>query len=111
MANRDIVVVGASAGGVEALTRMLVQLSPDFPASILVTVHLQALGKSLLPNVLARATPLPVCFAKDGEVLKHGEILVAPPDRHMIVEDRHVHLNRGPKENHSRPAINPLFRT
>src|SRR6516164_1360754 len=111
METRDIVVVGASAGGVEAIGRMLKQLPPKFPAAVLVTLHVPALGQSRLPEVFARAGQLPAAHAQDGEMIERGKVLVAPPDHHLIVEDRHVHLVRGPKENHSRPAINPLFRS
>jgi two-component system chemotaxis response regulator CheB len=111
MPTRDIVVVGASAGGIDALTRVLAQLPANFPAAILVTLHVSPLGVSLLPKVLARAGKLPVTHAQNGETMERGKVLVAPPDQHMIVENSHVHLTRGPKENHSRPSINPMFRS
>ena len=111
MATRDIIVVGASAGGVDALTRMIGQLPADFPAAVLLTVHIPPIGESLLPVVLRRAGALRAMHARDGERIEQGKMLIAPPDRHMIVEDRHVHLTRGPKENYARPAIDPMFRS
>src|SRR5215471_1830119 len=111
MATRNIIVAGASAGGVDALRDLLAQLPGEFPGALLLTVHVPPLGDSLLPNILTRAGPLRATHAQDGSLIEPGKILVAPPDLHMIVEDSHVHLTHGPKENHARPAINPLFRS
>lgn len=109
--SRDIIVIGASAGGVEALRGLVGALPADFPASILVVVHTAPRGVSLLARVLDRAGPLPAAFAQDGEPIRRGRIYAAPPDRHLLVRAGHVHLSRGPKENRTRPAVNPLFRT
>jgi len=111
MAARNIIVAGASAGGVDALRNLLAQLPAEFPGAVLVTVHIPPLGDSRLPNVLTHAGPLRAMHAQDGSLIETGKILVAPPDLHMIIEDGHVHLTHGPKENHVRPAINPLFRS
>ena len=95
----------------DALTRMTAQLPEDLPAALLLSVHMPPLGRSLLPEILSRSTPLKVSFAENGSPIEYGSMLIAPPDRHLIVEKEHVHLSRGPKENHVRPAINPLFRS
>jgi two-component system chemotaxis response regulator CheB len=83
MANRDIVAIGTSAGGVEALTFLAKEFPPQFPASVLVTIHLPSEIRSTLDEVLSRAGPLPARFAGDGDVLKTGRIYVAPPNRHL----------------------------
>ena len=105
-----IVVVGASQGGVEALRRLVRGLPADFPAPVLVVLHVGA-AQSLLPSLLHGHGGLSASHAFDGEALKPGHILVAPPDRHMRVLDGHVELTRGPRENWARPAVDPLFRS
>lgn len=110
-ASRDIIVIGASAGGVEALRALVADLPADLPASIFVVIHTAPRGVSLLARILDRAGPLPAAFAQDGDPIRAGRIYVAPPDRHLLVREEHVHLSRGPKENRTRPAVNPLFRT
>jgi two-component system chemotaxis response regulator CheB len=108
---RSIVVVGASAGGVEALARLFALLPPDLPAAVFVVLHMLSGGRSMLPEILARAGSLPVRPARDSEAIVTGHVYVAPPDHHMLVRDGRVHLNRGPRENGHRPAIDPLFRS
>jgi two-component system chemotaxis response regulator CheB len=103
--------LGASAGGVDALGRVLGGLPPDLPAALCVVLHIPPSSRGLLADVLARQTPLRVTTAVDGEGLQPGCVYVAPPDKHLLVEDGHVALERGPKENGSRPAIDPLFRS
>lgn len=111
MPNRDLVVIGASAGGIGALRQLCAALSRDLKAAVLVVVHTPASSAPLLPRVLRRAGCLNVVSPSDGEEIQKGIIYVAPPDRHMVVEGHHVWLVRGPRENHHRPAIDPTFRS
>ena len=111
MSQRDIVVIGASAGGIQALTTLVAGLPQDFPASLLVVVHVPPYTISRLPEILNRAGPLPAAHAQQGEMIAPGRIYVAPPDRHLLVRTGWIELSRGPRENHARPAIDPLFRT
>ncbi len=111
MATRDTIVIGASAGGVEALLEIASALPPDFPASIFIVLHQPPTGKSVLPALLSRVGPLPATHAEDGEVIRTGHIYVAPPDLHMLLEDGRIRLARGPRENRHRPAADPLFRS
>lgn len=101
-------VIGASAGGVQALRTLAAGLPPDFPSALLVVLHVGA-HPSILPEVLAWAGPVPVSHAVDGEIVRPGHIHIAPPDRHMLLEGDKLRLTRGPKEHHARPAIDPLF--
>jgi two-component system, chemotaxis family, protein-glutamate methylesterase/glutaminase len=111
MANRDIVVVGGSAGSIEAVSELVRGLPPDFPATLFVVVHFPGSASSTLPRILARAGALPAWHARDCEPVTTGRIYVARPNCHMILEDGRVRLTSGPKENGSRPAIDPLFRS
>jgi two-component system chemotaxis response regulator CheB len=111
MANRDIVVVGASAGGVEALSRLVGHLPSDLEAALFIASHSAPYSPSLLPAILSRAGPLPATHAVHGEAIRRGRVYVAPPDHHMLLEDHGVRLTRGPKENRFRPAVDPLFRS
>jgi two-component system, chemotaxis family, protein-glutamate methylesterase/glutaminase len=107
---RNIIVIGASAGGVTALQRMAADLPPMFPAAILIVLHVGA-NKSLLPQLLAAAGPNSSSHVLDGERLRVGHLAVAPPDYHLLVNEGSLSLTRGPKENFARPAIDPLFRS
>jgi len=107
---RGVIAIGASAGGVSALQHLARHLEPGLPAPILVVLHIGA-HPSILPELLDKCGPVPVAHASDGEVLRPGRIYVAPPDHHMLVEDGAIRLTRGPKEHHTRPAIDPLMRS
>lgn len=109
--HRDVIVVGASAGGVEALGRLVGGLSPELPASIFVVLHLLASGKSLLDSILSREGPLPATAAVNGERFERGHIYVAPPGHHLLIRGDQVELSAGPRENGHRPAVDPLFRS
>jgi two-component system chemotaxis response regulator CheB len=111
MTQPDIVVIGASAGGIQALTALVAGLPRDFPASVLVVVHIPPYAISRLPEILSRSGPLPAAHARQDEVIEPGRIYIAPPDRHLLVRTGRLELSRGPRENHCRPAIDPLFRT
>jgi two-component system, chemotaxis family, protein-glutamate methylesterase/glutaminase len=111
MPDHGIVVVGASAGGVEALIHLAASLPSDLPAAMFVVLHLPATGTSALPEILRRHGPLPAAHVKDGEPIQPGRVYVAPPDHHVLLRTGHVHLSRGPRENGHRPAIDPLFRS
>jgi two-component system chemotaxis response regulator CheB len=111
MAGRDIILIGASAGGVEALKALVRGLSADLPAAVFVVLHVTAEGPSHLPEILTRSGPLPAAHARDGERVHHGCIYIAPPDYHMLLNNGAVCLSHGARENHARPAIDPLFRS
>ena len=111
MSHHDVVAIGASAGGVGALKKMIAGLPADLPAALLVTLHLHPHINSRLPEILASAGPLPAAFAEDGEVMRRGRIYVAPPDLHLLADGERLLLRRGPMENGSRPAIDPMFRS
>lgn len=109
-----LIVMGASAGGATALSTIVAALPASLPAAILVVMHVGA-RNSVLPEILGKTSALPVRFAEEREPVRPGRILLAPPDRHMLVANTAGHaaieLTRGPKENHTRPAIDPLFRS
>jgi two-component system chemotaxis response regulator CheB len=111
VATPDVIVVGASAGGVEALRTLAAGLPADLPASVLIVLHVPRSSPSALPAILRRVCPLPVRPAADGEPLRHGRIYVARVDHHLLVIDGYIRLSRGPAENGHRPAIDPLFRS
>jgi two-component system chemotaxis response regulator CheB len=111
MAGRDIIVVGASAGGVETLSALVRALPAGLPASLFVVCHFPSDQTSTLPRILSRAGPLPASHARDGEPIRPGQIYVAPPDFHLKLRPGTVRLDHGPRENRHRPAIDPLFRT
>lgn len=105
-----MVVIGASAGGVEAIGFLAAALPSDFAAAVLVVLHVGA-HNSVLPWLLNRRGPLPARHPEDRDPIRPGHIYVAPPDHHLLVEPGHMRLSRGPRENWARPAIDPLFRS
>jgi len=111
MPGHDIIVIGASAGGVETLMRLIGALPPDLPAAVFVVLHVTPHATSALPDILARSGPLPALHPVDGAAIRMGQVYVAPPDHHLLVEVGHVRVVRGPYENNHRPAVDPLFRT
>ncbi len=111
MTGHDIIVVGASAGGVEALQWLCAGLPADLPASLFVARHVRPTAASVLPQVLGRAGPLPALHAAEGMAIERGRVYVAPPDHHLILAEGRMLVRRGPLENRTRPAIDPLFRS
>jgi two-component system chemotaxis response regulator CheB len=112
LAKRDLIVIGASAGGIGALRLVIGALPRDFSASVVVVLHLAPFSASRLPEILARDGTLPAANAVDGASLAPGQILVAPPDHHVLVrEGGRVSVTRGPRANGVRPAIDVLFRS
>jgi two-component system chemotaxis response regulator CheB len=111
MPNRDVVVVGASAGGIEALREMLHGLDPDLDAAVFVVLHMGAGGGHALASILGRASAIPVASAVDGERVRPGRVYVCVADHHLVLADGHTRVRRGPKENGHRPAVDPLFRS
>lgn len=106
----DIVVIGASAGGVEAISALVAELPRDLRAAVLIVLHLSR-GRSVFPDILMRVGDLPASHPTDGETLRYGRIYVAPPDHHMTVEGKRIRIQHGPTENGVRPAVDPLFRS
>jgi two-component system chemotaxis response regulator CheB len=109
--HRDIVVIGASSGGIMALLDLVKTLPADFPAPIFVVQHVAADSHSILPELLSRESALKAKHPRHGETAEPGVIYVAPPDHHLLVENDKVLVTRGPKENRFRPSIDALFRS
>ena len=110
MNTHDIVVIGASAGGVEAITTVLAGLPRDFRAAVLVVLHISR-GRSVLPEIISRVSRIPAAHPQDGDELHYGHIYVAPPDHHLTIDGTRVRVQHGPSENGVRPAVDPLFRS
>jgi two-component system chemotaxis response regulator CheB len=112
MPNQDIIVIGTSAGGIEALKVLVSTLPHDLNASLFVVLHLGTNGLGVLPEILERAGPLPASNAQEGERINPGHVHVAPPDRHLLLDRSGcVRVTRGPKAHRTRPAVDPLFRS
>jgi two-component system, chemotaxis family, protein-glutamate methylesterase/glutaminase len=108
---RDIIVIGASAGGTDAIRKLVAGFPPDLPASVFVTIHVPSNRGGILPAVITSAGPLVAVHPNDGEPIRQGRIYVAPPDYHLLIRNDHIHLGHGPKENLQRPCINVMFRS
>jgi two-component system chemotaxis response regulator CheB len=106
-----LVVVGASAGGIEALTTLAAAMPADFPGAVCVVLHTSAQSPGVLHGILDRAGPLPARAVSGGERPQPGHMYVAPPDQHLVIEPNRLRLTKGPRENRFRPAIDPLFRS
>ena len=111
MGTRDTIVIGASAGGVQALSTLVTALPADLPAAVFIVLHIPSAPPSLLPSILARDSALPVAHATNGEPIMRGRIYVAPPDKHLLIEGSRIKTVHGPKENLHRPSIDTLFRS
>ena len=111
MASHDIIVIGGSTGSIPVLKQLCSDLPVDLPAAVFVVVHVGAQGQDLLAAILNGSGALPVTTAQDGEAIRRGRIYVAPADRHLLIGDDIIRLGRGPRENMTRPAIDPLFRS
>ncbi|MBV9702619.1 MAG: chemotaxis protein CheB, partial [Methylobacteriaceae bacterium] len=111
MANRDILAIGTSAGGFEALRFLAKELPGDLPAAILVVIHLPSQFRSDLDAILTQTGPLAASFAQEGEAFQRSHIYIAPPERHLLVAGDRLQLGKGPRENNARPSIDPLLRS
>jgi two-component system chemotaxis response regulator CheB len=107
----SLVVIGASAGGIDPLKAVAAGLPEDLDAAVAIVLHVSPTAESRLPEILDREGPLPVHHARHGDALEAGRVYVAPPDRHLLVTDGRLAVVRGPRENNARPAIDPLFRS
>jgi two-component system chemotaxis response regulator CheB len=111
MTGHNIIVIGASVGGVEALSQLVGQFPPDLAATVFIVQHVFPTATGYLAQILDRAGPLPATMAEDGEDFQPAHIYIAPPDHHLLVKAGYLRLTRGPRENRVRPAIDPLFRS
>ncbi len=111
MPGRDIILIGASAGGVQTLAELARHLPGDLPAAVFIVLHLAPYSPSSMPAILSRAGALPAAHPRDGEPIVPGRIYIAPPDHHLLIEPERVRISRGPTENGHRPAVDVLFRT
>jgi two-component system chemotaxis response regulator CheB len=111
MAAKHLVVIGASAGGIEALRDLVGRLPAEFPAPIAIVLHTSPQSPGVLHEILSRSGPLTAVAPADHERLQPGRIYVAPPDFHLLIEPGRVRVTKGPRENRFRPAIDPLFRS
>jgi two-component system chemotaxis response regulator CheB len=111
MQKKDIVVIGASAGGVIALVDLFKTIPKDFDGYIFVVLHVSPFSPSVMPQILSRAGHLKAVHPKDGDSMKKNTIYIAPPDHHLLIEKDKVSIKKGPKENRFRPSIDALFRS
>ena len=108
MQGHDIIVIGASAGGVEALSVLVSQLPPDLNAAVFIVLHVPAHSVSVLPRILSRRGSLPALHPRHGEPIQTGRVYIAPPDFHLLMRDGQIQLTRGPRENDTAPPLIPL---
>lgn len=106
-----VIVIGASAGGVESLKKLVHSIPSDLDAAVFVVLHIPSNYVSTLPDILSKSGPLKASHPEDGEEIKSGRIYVAPPDHHLLLEKGHILIARGPKENRHRPSVDALFRS
>src|SRR5882672_11644850 len=111
MSARDLVVVGASAGGVQAVPRLIGQLDKELRACVLIVQHMAPNSDSQFVQIVRRSASLPIAWAEQGERLQMGRVFISPADVHLLVTDGHVALSGGARENHARPSIDRLFRS
>ena len=117
MPGHDIIVIGASAGGVEAVRELVASLPSDLQAAIFIVIHISPHTTSFLPEILNRVQKqhngefLRAAHPQNGELIQRGRIYIAPPDYHMLIKPGYIRLVQGPHENGTRPAVDPLFRT
>ncbi|MDT4987811.1 MAG: two-component system, chemotaxis family, protein-glutamate methylesterase/glutaminase, partial [Micromonosporaceae bacterium] len=111
MGYRDVVVVGGSAGGVEAARDFIASLPAELPAAVLVVIHMPAGLRSALPNILDRCGALPTVPAEHGQALRPGHVYVAVPDHHLLIHEDTIRLSRSARQNRLRPAVDALFRS
>jgi len=112
MQRKDIIVVGTSTGGIDALKALAAALPRDLNAAVFVTLHVAPYSLGILPEIIERAGPLPAVNASDWGQFERGRIYVAPPDHHLLLEPSgHTRVTRGPRENRFRPAVDTLFRS
>jgi two-component system chemotaxis response regulator CheB len=111
MFGHDIIVIGASAGGVDALPRLIGSLPADLPAAVFVVLHIPAQGRDLLPELIRRTASLSAAHAVNGEKVRPGHVYLAQPDHHLQIDGPRVRVTRGPRENFHRPSIDALFRS
>ena len=109
--NRDIIVIGGSRGAVPALRQLCTELPTDLPATLFIVVHIGRQGRDLLAEILNARSPLPVVTATDGAPIERGTIYVAPADRHLLIWKNRIRLGSGPRENMSRPSVDPTLRS
>lgn len=109
--HHDLIVIGASAGGVEALQILIGGLPADLQAALLIVLHISPASPMMLADILNRAGKLSCQYAQQGEPIRYGHVYLAPPDHHLLVDEGRMRLVHGPKENRARPAIDPLFRS
>ena len=104
----SIIVIGASEGGLQALGTVLGALPAGFPASVLIVLHMHPNSPMQLAEILERHGSLPVSYAHSAASISLGHVYLAPPDHHLTIDpDGRLHLNKGPKEHHTRPRCRP----